>query len=65
MELAFEVDDLVTMQQKLGNRATVQQIGWGNAIETIDPHGTRLNLYPFDSRPLARQDAESDDFGNS
>lgn len=45
VELAFEVDDLGAMQQKLGDRAVVQQMGWGNAIETTDPDGTRLNLY--------------------
>jgi catechol-2,3-dioxygenase len=45
VELAFEVDDLGAMQQKLGNRAAVQQMGWGNAIETTDPDGNRLNLY--------------------
>ena len=43
--VAFAVDDVDVMKQKLGNRAVVQQMGWGNAIETADPQGNRLNLY--------------------
>ncbi len=45
LELGFEVDDVPAMREKLGARAQVQQMGWGNAIETTDPEGTRLNLY--------------------
>lgn len=45
IELGFEVDDVHAMQEKLGSRACVQQMGWGGAIETSDPEGTRLNLY--------------------
>lgn len=45
IELGFAVDDVDAMKQKLGNRAVVQQMGWGNAIETTDPDGTRLNLF--------------------
>jgi catechol 2,3-dioxygenase-like lactoylglutathione lyase family enzyme len=45
IELAFAVDDVDGMKQKLGDRAVVQQMGWGNAIETTDPEGTRLNLF--------------------
>ena len=45
IELGFAVDDVDAMKQKLGDHAVVQQMGWGNAIETTDPAGTRLNLY--------------------
>ncbi len=45
IELGFAVDDVEAMKQKPGSRAVVQQMGWGNAIETSDPAGTRLNLY--------------------
>ncbi len=45
IELGFAVDDVEAMREKLGDRAQVQQMGWGNAIETKDPEGTRLNLY--------------------
>lgn len=45
IELAFAVDDVEAMKQKLGDRAVVQQMGWGDAIETADPEGNRLNLY--------------------
>ena len=45
IEIAFEVDDVEAMRQKLGDRAVVQQMGWGNAIETTDPDGNRINLY--------------------
>lgn len=45
LELGFQVDDPEQMRQKLGDRATVQKMGWGDAIETKDPDGTRLNLY--------------------
>ena len=45
IELGFAVDDVDTMKHKLGERAVVQQMGWGNAIETSDSEGTRLNLY--------------------
>lgn len=45
LELGFEVDDVSAMQRKLGDRAVVQQMGWGSAIETRDPEGTRLNLF--------------------
>jgi catechol 2,3-dioxygenase-like lactoylglutathione lyase family enzyme len=45
IELAFAVDDVDAMKQKLGDRAVVQRMGWGNAIETADPEGTRLNLF--------------------
>jgi len=47
IELAFAVDDVAAMQQRLGDRAIVQEMGWGNAIETTDPDGTRLNLYKW------------------
>ena len=45
IELGFAVNDVDAMKQKLGGRAVVQAMGWGNAIETTDPQGTRLNLY--------------------
>ena len=45
IELAFAADDVRAMQQKLGDKALVQQMGWGSAIETMDPDGTRINLY--------------------
>jgi catechol 2,3-dioxygenase-like lactoylglutathione lyase family enzyme len=45
IELGFAVDDVDAMREKLGERAVVQQMGWGNAIETEDPDGTRLNLF--------------------
>jgi predicted enzyme related to lactoylglutathione lyase len=45
VEIAFEVDDLQAIEQRLQGRAAVQKMGWGNAIETTDPEGTRLNLY--------------------
>ena len=45
VELGFELEDVQTVRERLGNRAIVQQMGWGEAIETTDPDGTRLNLY--------------------
>ena len=45
IELAFQADDVEAIKQKLGPKAVVQKMGWGNAIETTDPEGTRLNLY--------------------
>ncbi len=45
IELGFAVEDVETMKQKLGERAIVQQMGWGDAIETRDPQGNRLNLH--------------------
>ncbi len=51
IEIAFEVDDVDAMKQKLGDRAIVQGMGWGNAIETTDPDGTRLNLYRWVEDP--------------
>lgn len=47
VELGFEVEDVGAMQQRLGERAAVQQMGWGEAIETADPDGNKLNLYRF------------------
>ncbi len=47
IELGFEVTDLATVRERLGERATVQDMGWGRAIETTDPEGTRLNLYQW------------------
>ena len=45
IELAFEVDDVQAMRRKLGPRAVVQEMGWGDAIEITDPHGIRVSLY--------------------
>jgi catechol 2,3-dioxygenase-like lactoylglutathione lyase family enzyme len=45
IELGFAVEDVNAIKLKLGDRAVVQQMGWGNAVETTDPEGTRLNLY--------------------
>ena len=45
VELGFQVEDVAAMKEKLGDRARVQSMGWGNAIETEDPNGIRLNLY--------------------
>lgn len=52
IELGFAVDDVDAMKRRLGERAIVQQMGWGEAIETTDPGGTRLNLYRLrENRP--------------
>ncbi len=53
IELGFAVNDVGAMKQKLGDRAVVQRMGWGNAIETSDPQGTRLNLYQLLPHPPA------------
>ena len=45
IELGFAVTDVHAMKQKLGDRAVVQKMGWGDAIETVDPQGIRLNLH--------------------
>lgn len=45
LELGFDVGDVAAMRQKLGELAVVQQMGWGDAIETTDPDGNKLNLY--------------------
>jgi catechol 2,3-dioxygenase-like lactoylglutathione lyase family enzyme len=49
LELGFAVEDVDAIKGKLGDRAVVQQMGWGEAIETTDPNGTRLNLYRLGS----------------
>ena len=51
VEIAFQVDDLATVQRKLGSRAKVQEMGWANAIETTDPDGIRLNFYQSNGDP--------------
>jgi len=53
IELAFEVDDVQAMRRKLGPRAVVQEMGWGDAIEITDPHGIRVSLYRW-TRPGPR-----------
>jgi hypothetical protein len=47
VEIAFEVEDVEALREKLGDRAVVQTMGWGKAIETVDPDGNRLNIYRF------------------
>ena len=48
VEIGFQVDNVDALREKLGNRAVIQQMGWGRAIETTDPEGTRLNLYQWE-----------------
>ncbi len=48
-ELGFEVPDVNAMKERLGDRGSAQEMGWGDAIETADPDGTRLNLYRLKS----------------
>lgn len=45
IELGFAVKDVDAIKNKLGDRAVVQRMGWGYAIETADPEGTCLNVY--------------------
>ncbi|KAA6460132.1 VOC family protein [Acidobacteria bacterium AB60] len=55
IEIGFEVNDVESVRRKLGDRAIVQSMGWGNAIETADPNGTRLNIYQWE-KPADRRD---------
>lgn len=56
MEIGFEVDDLEAVRQRLrapGRDAPpTQMMGWGRAIETIDPDGYRVTIF------IRRADAE-------
>lgn len=45
LELAFEINNFGEMLAKLGDRAKIQQMGWGKVIETTDPEGNRVSLY--------------------
>ncbi len=45
IELGLEVADLAAVQAKLGSRGNPQKMGWGDAIETLDPAGNRLNVF--------------------
>ncbi len=51
IELGFAVDDVDAIAQKLGDRATIQQMGWGRAIETTGPAGARMNFYRLLQHP--------------
>ncbi len=57
IELGFAVSNIGAMKQSLGERAVVQQMGWGDAIETTDPEGTRLNVYRLGPSPSAGSNA--------
>ncbi len=51
IEIAFQVSDLASVQAKLGAQATVQEMGWAKALETVDPDRVRLNFYESKGDP--------------
>jgi catechol 2,3-dioxygenase-like lactoylglutathione lyase family enzyme len=51
IEIAFQVDNLAALQQKLGSQAVIREMGWAKAIETTDPDRIRLNFYQSQGDP--------------
>lgn len=45
IEIGFEVPSLDAVQAALGRRGVPQNMGWGDAIETTDPAGNRINIF--------------------
>jgi catechol-2,3-dioxygenase len=45
IEIGFEFGSLDAIQARLGRHGSPQNMGWGDAIETTDPAGNRINIF--------------------